>query len=335
MWKRVTLGLVLVAHGLAHAGPGIWAAGRGPVEAVSFLWWIASLGFVIAGFRILNWPAPSLHPLVPAVTAAGASLALLPFVGLSPVTLGGALLDLVLVWLLLCLTRNCALFSPSGAVIPTAGGSHRRWHRLGVAVVAVFLLHLSATILLRPWHTVWGTPTELRAAPLPGDELVPEARYVMDHAVHIDAPADSVWRWLVQIGQDRGGFYSYDWLERLIGDDVHNANRIVPEWQHLAVGDLIRAAQRDYLGGILGRDIGWRVAHIEPGRALVLENWGSFVLHALDDRTCVLHVRTRGAGRPSLGGVALAPVGLLVFEPVHFMMERRMLLGIRERAEGR
>jgi hypothetical protein len=329
----VILGHTLVAHGLAHAGPGIWAAGRGPVEAVSFLWWIASLGFVIAGFRILNWPAPSLHPLVPAATAAGASLALLPFVGVGVVVLAGTLLDLVLVWLVLCLTRDCTLFSSSGSVLGR-GLPRWGWHRVGVALITVFVIHLSATILLRPWHMAWGTSTALRAATVPGDELVPDARYVMDHAVRIDAPADSVWRWLVQIGQDRGGFYSYDWLERLAGDDVHNANRVVPEWQHLEKGDLVRAAQSDYLGGILGRDIGWRVAHIERGRALVLENWGSFVVHPMGEATCVLHVRTRGAGRPSLGAVALAPAGLLIFEPVHFMMERRMLLGIRDRAEG-
>jgi hypothetical protein len=338
MWKRVILGIALVVHGLAHAGPGIWAASRGPVEAVSFLWWIATLGFVIAGFRVLGWPAPSLHPLVPTVTATGASLALLPFVGLEATALVGAVLSIGLAMLVLCLTRDCALFSPSGAVL-RSGDSHaarrgRTWHRVGVAVAAMFLLHISATILLRPWHMGWGTTAAQRAGVVPGDELMPDARYVMDHAVQINAPADSVWRWLVQIGQDSGGFYSYGWLERLVGDDVHNADRVVPEWQQLAVGDLVRAAHPGYLGGVFGRDIGWRVARVEHGRALVLENWGSFVVHRTDTGRCVLHIRTRGGGRPSLGNVALAPAGLLVFEPIHFMMERRMLLGIRDRAEA-
>ena len=169
---------------------------------------------------------------------------------------------------------------------------------------------------------------------LPGDELVPEAHYRMDHAVVVHAPADSVWPWVVQIGQDRGGFYSYDGLERLIGDDVRNADRIHPEWQERRVGDLVRATQRGYLGGRLGSDLGWRVAQLEPGRALVLENWGAFVVIPVDEHTSRLHVRLRGPGTPSLLGVVLGPANLLVFEPAHFIMERRMLLGIRDRAEG-
>jgi hypothetical protein len=108
----------------------------------------------------------------------------------------------------------------------------------------------------------------------------------------------------------------------------------VPAWQHLEKGDLVRATQPDYLGGILGRDIGWRVARIDPGYALVLENWGSFVVHRLDDRTSILHVRTRGQGKPSLAAVPFAPLGLLMFEPAHFTMERGMLLGIKARAEA-
>jgi hypothetical protein len=152
--------------------------------------------------------------------------------------------------------------------------------------------------------------------------------------VRINAPSEIVWPWLVQMGQDRGGFYSYDWLERAFGDDIHNADRIVPEWQRLEVGDLVRAVQPSFLGGVLGREVGWRVVRIEPGHALVLRNWGSFVVHRLDDHTSILHVRTRGDGRPSLAAVPFAPIGLLLFEPAHFIMERGMLLGIKERAEG-
>jgi len=133
----------------------------------------------------------------------------------------------------------------------------------------------------------------------------------------------------VQLGQDRGGFYSYDWLERAVGDKVLNADRIHPEWQTLAAGDLVRATQPDYLGGVFGPDIGWRVVRLEPQRALVLGGWGAFVLEPKDGYTRLI-VRTRGNGKPN---VALAPFGLLVLEPAHFIMERRMLLGIKERAE--
>jgi hypothetical protein len=138
-----------------------------------------------------------------------------------------------------------------------------------------------------------------------------------------------VWPWLVQLGQDKGGFYSYAWLERLIGDDIHNADRINPAWQTVRPGDLVRAAQPDYLGGILGPDLGWRVVRVDPGRVLVLDGWGAFVLEPAGNGTRLI-VRTRGAGEPN---VALAPFGLLVFDPAHFIMERGMLLGVKQRAE--
>jgi hypothetical protein len=167
---------------------------------------------------------------------------------------------------------------------------------------------------------------------LPGDELVTDARYRVDHGVTIQAPADSVWPWLVQLGQDRGGFYSYDWLERLFGDNVHNANRIHPEWQTLRTGDRIRAAQPGYLGGKFG-EFGWKVLDVRPGRAVVLEGWGSFVLVPVNDNTTRFLIRTRGDGRPSLIGVLLGPVSVFVFEPAHFIMQRAMMFGIRDRAE--
>jgi hypothetical protein len=213
--------------------------------------------------------------------------------------------------------------------------AHRRLAKTLSLIVAGLAIYLSTLILLRPWHMRWGASAVERTMPLPGDAVTTGAPYRIDHAVTIHAPADSVWPWLAQIGQDRAGFYSYDWLERLIGDPIYNADHIVPEWQHIARGDLVRAAPNDHLGGIFGRDLGWRVAELVPGRALVLEGWGAFVLHPVDDSTTRLIARTRGDGRPSLGAVALAPIGLLVFEPAHFIMQRRMLLGIKERAERR
>jgi hypothetical protein len=192
------------------------------------------------------------------------------------------------------------------------------------------LAYVAVVILTRPWHLRWGSSdAELRAT-LPGDDLVPNPHYTIQHAVTVHATPDSVWPWLVQLGQDRGGFYSYAWLERLVGDDIRNANRIHPEWQTLRTGDLVRATQPDYLGGVFGSNVGWRVTRLEPNRVLVLGGWGAFVLEPANGSTRLI-VRTRGAGKPN---VALAPFGLLVFEPAHFIMQRRMLLGIKERAEA-
>jgi hypothetical protein len=317
----------------------MWAAGRGPDWQITTLWWVASVAFILAGFRLLRWPSPRWHPVPLTFFGAAASLILIAFLGFNATSLVGAALDVLLFGLVM--RRTTSGFGVHDATAHASPGSgpgpvhrHRVRRGIGAAVAALFFAHLSAAILLRPWHSTWGSTAYERAAELPGDELVPGSRYVMNHAVRIDAPAEVVWPWLVQMGQDRGGFYSYDWLERALGDDIHNADRIVPAWQHLEKGDLVRATQPNYLGGILGRDIGWRVARIDPGYALVLENWGSFVVHRLDDRTSILHVRTRGQGKPSLAAVPFAPLGLLMFEPAHFTMERGMLLGIKARAEA-
>ena len=209
----------------------------------------------------------------------------------------------------------------------------RRLAGAGRAAGLLFLVYATAVALFHPVYVRWGTTSAERMMTLPGDDLVLDARYRVDHGITIWAPADSVWPWLVQIGQDRGGFYSYTRLEHLAGAHIHNADRIHPEWQQLKPGDLVRATQPDYLGGRLGEP-GWRVLDIVPGRAIVLENWGAFVLQPVDERTTRFLIRTRGDGAPSLAAVLLGPLNVFVFEPAHFIMQRGMLRGIRDRAEG-
>jgi hypothetical protein len=85
-----------------------------------------------------------------------------------------------------------------------------------------------------PCSSLHATRAE-RDAALAGDELIPDGLQ-STRAITIQAPPDAIWPWLVQMGQDRGGFYSHDWLERLFGAEIHNADRIRPEWQTLAVG---------------------------------------------------------------------------------------------------
>ena len=98
---------------------------------------------------------------------------------------------------------------------------------------------------------------------LPGDELTPPPVEQNTRAITIAAPPEEVWPWLVQMGADRGGFYSYAWLENLFGLDIHNADGIVDEWQQLAVGD--------WVWGARNRSAGWLVEHVEPNVALVLK----------------------------------------------------------------
>ena len=182
-----------------------------------------------------------------------------------------------------------------------------------------------------PWMQGWGATPDERARRLPGDELVPVATDQSTRAVAVRAPAAETWRWLVQVGEDRAGFYSYDWLENLFGARIHNADRVHPEWQSLHTGDLVRAVPPGYLGGALDEMPGWRVAALQPGHWFVLQGWGAFVVEPVDAANSRVIVRTRYRDETWWGPV----VSRLAFGPVHFVMERRMLLGIRDRAEGR
>jgi hypothetical protein len=96
--------------------------------------------------------------------------------------------------------------------------------------------------IVKPWHNRWGATDEEVARPLPGDEFVPEAKIGATHAITIYAPPAQVWPWLVQLGQGRSGFYSYDFIETAMGLDIQAARQIKPEHQELAVGDLIPLA---------------------------------------------------------------------------------------------
>jgi hypothetical protein len=178
---------------------------------------------------------------------------------------------------------------------------------------------------VRPWLVRWGATDEEVRRGLPGDDLVPQAAAQSTRAVTIHAPAAEVWKWLVQIGQGRGGFYSYDWLENLAGIEIHSTDRIEPAWQSLAVGHFVRAAPVQTMP-----DAGWTVAVLEPERALVLRGWGAFVLDPVDDHTTRLIARSRMPGRPAL---LAALRNAMTWELPHFIMERKMLLGIKARAE--
>ena len=159
-----------------------------------------------------------------------------------------------------------------------------------------------------------------------GDELHPGPTGHSTQAITIQAPPEVVWQWLVQIGQDRAGFYTYTWLENLVGADIHNSNEIRPEWQTLSVGDMWRVVPHDYLGDV-GKEAGFRVLAIEDGHALVLEVMGTFVLVPVDGNTTRLLVR----GEAPPANVLMR----MVMEPIVFSMARPMLLGLKARAEGR
>jgi hypothetical protein len=320
---RVVLGIALIAHGLAHASAGMWATDIGGRSLVTLLWEISTVGFIAAGAGVLGVTELRRHWRLLVVIAVAGSLLLLGVFG-HPLFVPGIIADVVILTIAVLSWWREKPIEPA----PIMG-------RMTQGVLIAFILYVALVIGLRPWYSSWGTTRSEQQMVMIGDPPLGESHYRIDHAVTINAPVDSVWPWLVQLGQDRGGFYSYDWLERAFGDDIHNANRIEPAWQKRSTGDFVRATQPDYLGGILGNDLGWHITQIEPGRAIVLENWGAFVLNPIDARTTRMHIRTRGAGVPTLSGIALTPVSLLTLEPAHFIMERGMLLGIKHRSERR
>jgi len=182
----------------------------------------------------------------------------------------------------------------------------------------------------------WGSTVPEQASTLPGDELVPGPATVTTLAATVDAVPEEVWRWLVQIGQDRGGMYSYDWLENLLGLRIHSTDRIREEWQHLGPGDQVRLVRKGWLG--LKEGLALPVARMESGRAIVLREqppaqpWDavwSFHVVPLGSGRCRLISRTRSA-RPR-GAARLAAWAM---SPVTTLMTREMLLGIKRRAES-
>ena len=195
-------------------------------------------------------------------------------------------------------------------------------------------------LAIRPWFLAWGATAEEAGAALPGDEIVPTPRTACTRAIAIAADPEDVWPWLAQMGQGRGGMYSYDWLENLLGYDIHNVDRVVPELQRIEVGDPVRLGPE---GAKV--DTTLEVAIADRGRALVLRAPGSrseafaagmgfpswaFVIEPVGPRNVRLIARWRCDFEPTLSGHLMWKYGV---EPVHFVMERRMLTVIKKLAE--
>jgi hypothetical protein len=203
---------------------------------------------------------------------------------------------------------------------------------------AVLLAAGAGAAGLRLLHTRrnWGASPDEVADALPGDELVPEPAEQTTLAVTVHASADEIWAWLVQIGHGRGGMYSYDWLENLIGLGIHTTDDVREEWQHLAAGDRVVVVPEGY--GPMPDGYAFTVAAADPPRSLVLRQappehpWNgvwSFTVVPVADRRCRLLSRSRTEVPARVGMRIATRVG----EPVTLVMTRRMLRGIKEHAE--
>jgi hypothetical protein len=161
-----------------------------------------------------------------------------------------------------------------------------------------------------------------------GDSIVVKPTHSATHAVTVDAPPEDIWPWLMQLGYQRGGLYSYDWLDRLFGYlDAPSAERILPEFQHLVVGDVIP----------VGRGRGFPVTVLEPCRALVLSDKNNgfewvwqFGLYRLENG----RTRLVSRGTQRFANTFGTWLFMRVMEPAAFLMTRRMLLGLKQRAEA-
>jgi hypothetical protein len=206
----------------------------------------------------------------------------------------------------------------------------------GAAAITATLI---GSPLLRARYNRWGATAQECRATMPGDELVPDARLLSTRALTIEAPPDAVWPWLAQIGQGRGGLYSYDALENLVGLEIRSADEVLPAHQQPAPGAIVRL-------GKPGSPC-FRVVSVDPGRSLVLisadpateeptptpvrEGTGAtwqWLLQATADGTATRLISRQRNTHPK--GQRLL---WRLVEPIGFVMERRMLLGIKERAE--
>jgi hypothetical protein len=194
--------------------------------------------------------------------------------------------------------------------------------RGGVTLGSIGLATLLYRLLLRRRILNWGATAAEADARLPGDELLELADGVATRAITIDAPASAVWPWIAQMGPSpRGGAYTYDWIENLLGLDMHSADRVLSEYQQPQVGDTLGYGKNRM-----------RFERVEPRRVLATRsedgNWvWSFVLDEHDGKTRLI---SRNRFRlPSL----TAKIGMLPMEPGSLVMERKMLRGIKQRAE--
>jgi hypothetical protein len=194
--------------------------------------------------------------------------------------------------------------------------------RLRTVAIGLAGLGTLYRLYLREPILTWGATKAEAAATLPGDELLADADGIATRAITIDAPPEAVWPWIVQIGPSpRGGAYTHDWIENLLGLNMHSVDHVLPEFQHPKVGDTIGYGSNRM-----------RVERVEPEHVLAWRsedrNWvWTFILEPLDGSTRLV---SRNRFRlPTL----TARLGIVPMEPASLVMERKMLRGIKLRAE--
>ena len=195
-------------------------------------------------------------------------------------------------------------------------------------LIIIFIIILQLAIydfFLKPVITTWGaTKTEV-SMPMAGDNN--HSTITSTRAISINASKSDVWKWLVQLGADRGGFYSYDFIEEALGYKNRQQESIKPQFKTIKVGELVRGSI-DEKSSIV--PYSFKVLYVKPEDTFVLANWGTFLLKKLNSRQTRLIIRTQveNMSTPWLKTTNYIAV------PLHFIMERRTLMGIKARAEA-
>ena len=194
--------------------------------------------------------------------------------------------------------------------------------RLGLILLFIlFLQFIVGIILIKPYISTWGSTEREVSMPMPGDHLAPVINST--RSITINAPISQVWDWLIQIGADRGGFYSYWFIEKPLGYKYRAQHRIEPEFKDMEVGRIISASMDQSMSVI---KYNFPVIAVDPGKSFVLKNWGCFLLNEINPEQTRLVVRTHGK--------TLSHWTDQLEMPLHYLMERRMLMGIKARAEA-
>lgn len=213
------------------------------------------------------------------------------------------------------------------AVILTQKSIMKKLYKPAGILIGLVILVVIGIVALMPWMDRWGATSDEVNATYPGDELVPAPRYVYSRVVTVSASPEKIYPWLVQMGAERGGMYTYSWFEtNILRCELINADRIHEEWQGLKEGDKVKMCPGDW------GPPAYEVALLDPDHAVVLghqENgqWSDvwqFILVPQMDGTTRLVARGRDTKTGTIWDL---------IRPGQFIMERGMLLGIKERAE--
>ena len=188
-------------------------------------------------------------------------------------------------------------------------------------IIFYLLIAVVYWVFIHPAYMNWGATSSEIKMNIPGDELISSNRIISTRAININAPKEKIWPWFAQTGQNRGGFNSYYWLENLFGAKMVNANMVNPEWQNPLPGDTV------YYGKNQGYAL---VALVQKNEYYSLSGW-TFFLQTIDTATTRLIVRYPSMEVRQSKFTKLYYYGL--FEPLHFIMETGMMMGIKQKAE--